>query len=644
MFLSKTIEDLMCGIVGYVGTKKCRDFIVDGLKRLEYRGYDSAGFTCVTEKDFLEFVKEVGSVSKLDESLQKNGIDGFAGIGHTRWATHGVANQINAHPQFDCNQKIAVVHNGIIEDYQKLRKELISLGHKFVSDTDTEIVAHLLEELLKKYKKKEALKQLVKKLKGAYAFVILMVPVHPERANASRRAGELILVRRKSPLVVGVGQDENFVASDFLAFSDKTQNVIFLPEDSITILKKDSFDIFDFNGNEIFVTAKKIDHKFSDTSKQGFEHYMLKEIYEQKRAITDTVNHFSNTLSVFAKASPDKRENELIGKVGLTISQIKNLKKINLVAAGTSWHACRIAQFFIESICKIPASIYLASEFRYMPFFKSDDSLFIFVSQSGETADTLEALRLVKEFKVPTVALTNVISSTMVREADGFLHMKAGAEISVASTKAFSTQLASLFWLANKIALQKSLISDEQMKNAESDLLVAAEVLESSIENYKIEVTQKLAPFYLKYEKFIFLGRHISYPFAMEAALKLKEISYIFAQCYPAGELKHGPIALIDEKTPVVMFSVLDELLYQKLVGNAQEVKARNGHLLVFAFEGQEDLISLADNYFILPKVNQMLAPLAMTGLMQFFVYQITRQLGCPIDKPRNLAKSVTVE
>lgn len=650
----------MCGIVGYIGNKKCRNFIVDGLKRLEYRGYDSAGFACVTDKKFLSVVKEIGTVDKLEASLKKNKSDGFSGIGHTRWATHGIANQVNAHPHFDCNKKIAVVHNGIIEDSQKLRKELIGLGHKFLSDTDTEIVAHLLEEFLKKHDKKEALTQLVKTLKGAYAFVILIAPARPECSPKSRvldgtkenvskgNPDELILVRRKSPLVVGIGDEENFVASDFLAFSDKTQNVIFLPEDSITILKKDSCEIFDFNGKEIQVQVKKIDYKFSDTSKQGFEHYMLKEIYEQKRAINDTVNYFKTTLSGAAKAMPDRRENVLEKKiwsqVGLTLDQVKSLKKINLVAAGTSWHACRIAQFFFEGICKIPTSIYLASEFRYMSFFKQDNSLFIFVSQSGETADTLEALRLVKSFGVPTVALTNIVSSTMVREADGYLHMQAGPEISVASTKAFSTQLTSLFWLSNKIALQKDLISDVEMEQAESDLFVAAEVLESSIERYKIEITEKLAPFYSKYEKFIFLGRHISYPFAMESALKLKEISYIFAQCYPAGELKHGPIALIDEKTPVVLFSVLDDLIYQKIISNAQEVKARNGHLLVFAFEGQEELVSLADNYFILPKVNPMLAPLAMTGLMQFFVYQITKFLGCPIDKPRNLAKSVTVE
>ena len=611
----------MCGIVGYIGDKNCRSFIIDGLKRLEYRGYDSAGFSCFSQSDYLEFSKEVGRVEKLEKYLNKKNLNGFCGIGHTRWATHGIASKNNAHPHFDCNKKIAVVHNGIIEGYEKIRNELIKAGHNFFSQTDTEVVPHLLEELLKKFELKDALKELVKKLDGAYSFVILNKDYEDL----------LILVRKKSPLVVGLSEKENFVASDFLAFSDKTQNVVFLPDESITILKKDSIEIFDFNINKINFEVKKIDHKFNNVSKQGFEHFMLKEIYEQKQAITKTISFFS-----FIE--------DLWSQLGLTIDQVKKLKKINLIAAGTSWHACRIAQFFIEKYCKIPAQIYLASEFRYMPFFREDDSIFIFVSQSGETADSLEALRLVKTFDVPTIALTNVISSTMVREADGYLHMQAGPEISVASTKAFSTQLSSLFWLSNKIAEQKGLISEVEMKKAENDLFVAAEILESSIENYKVKITEQLASFYSKYEKFIFLGRHISYPFSMEAALKLKEISYIFAQCYPAGELKHGPIALIDKKTPVVLFSVLDGLIYQKIVSNAQEVKARNGHLLVFAFEEQEELINLADNCFILPKVNSMLVPLVMTGLMQFFVYQITKKLGCSIDKPRNLAKSVTVE
>jgi glucosamine--fructose-6-phosphate aminotransferase (isomerizing) len=370
---------------------------------------------------------------------------------------------------------------------------------------------------------------------------------------------------------------------------------------------------------------------------------MLKEIYEQKKAIDRSIT-FCKAFGSDRITPDDEYQDRIWQQLGLTVDQVKNLKKINLVAAGTSWHACRIAQFFFEDVCKIATRVYLSSEFSYMNLFKEEDSLFIFVSQSGETADTLEALRLVNSFDVPTIAITNVASSTMVRESGGFLLMQAGPEISVASTKAFSTQMAMLYWLANRIALNKCLINSEQMKKAEEDLFVVAEILETTIETYKWDITQTLAKKYSKFDRFIFLGRHISYPFAMEAALKLKEISYIFAQCYPAGELKHGPIALIDDNIPVVMFSSLHDVIYQKLVSNAQEVKARKGHLISFAFEGQQDLINISDFSFVIPRVAPNLGPLAMTGLMQFFIYQITKELGCPIDKPRNLAKSVTVE
>jgi len=632
----KIKREIMCGIVGYIGTKQSRHFVIKGLGRLEYRGYDSAGFACIGENDdCLDSAKIVGRVVDLEKILIAKKYKGCSGVGHTRWATHGVANKINSHPHFDCSKKIAVVHNGIIEEHEKIRSKLIAKGHRFHSDTDTEVAAHLLEDLLKNCLDiKSALFSLTKILQGAYSLVFLM----------NDNPDQLILVRRRSPLVVGVGKSEMFVASDFLAFSDKTQEVVFLPDESIAFLRKNHLEVFDFKGTKLNVQSKKIEHKFSEVEKHGFEHYMIKEIYEQKKAIHKTVSHFNLLVSRSLGEGLQYKQNLIWDQLGVTLEEVKKLKKVNLVAAGTSWHACRIAQFFVENICKIPAHVHLASEFRHMPFFKEDDSIFIFVSQSGETADTLEALRLVKSFNVPTITLTNVASSTMVRETNGFLHMQAGPEIAVASTKAFSCQLSSLFWLANQIALGKKLINSKDMQQAESDLFIAAQILEDSIENYKDKISEKLAEFYSKYDKFIFLGRHINYPFAMEAALKLKEISYIFSQCYPAGELKHGPIALIDSKTPVVLFSTLDDLIYQKLVSNAQEVKARKGHLLVFAFDGQEALINLADNCFVLPKVNPLLTPLAMTGLMQFFVYQITKVLGCPIDKPRNLAKSVTVE
>ncbi|MCF7799381.1 glutamine--fructose-6-phosphate transaminase (isomerizing) [Candidatus Babeliales bacterium] len=643
----------MCGIVAYVGKGHCKDFILEGLTRLEYRGYDSAGFACInSEHKRFSYVKTVGLVSALKESVNKALIDGHVGIGHTRWATHGIANQENAHPHFNCSKSVSIVHNGIIESHEELREKLINSGHDFYSTTDTEVIAHLFGSLLKiHHTLKNAVLDLVSQAAGAYALALLMED-YPD---------QLIAVRRRSPLVIGIGEGENFIASDVLAFWDKTNKVFFIPDNSFAIINKDSVQCYDFAGNSVPIKIQDVDFKFANTDKQGFEHYMLKEIYEQKKAIDNTISfcRFIGSKDVCLKHIFDpnnKRKEcksnidsieyseEIWQQLGLEIEQLKNLKQINLIAAGTSWHACRIIQFFIETICKIPVHVFLSSEFRYMPFFPKVDTVFIFISQSGETADTLEALRLVNSYNLPTIVVTNVVSSTMVREAGGFLPMQAGPEISVASTKAFSCQISILYWLAHRIALFRGLISLDQMRVAEDDLLVTAEVLESSIETYKWEISQTLAKFYAKFERFIFLGRHISYPFAMEAALKLKEISYIFAQCYPAGELKHGPIALIDKRTPIIMFSVLDDLIYQKLVANAQEVKARNGHLVSFAFEGQNELIKLSDCSFIIPRVKPLLAPLAMTGLMQFFIYQITKELGRPIDKPRNLAKSVTVE
>jgi glutamine---fructose-6-phosphate transaminase (isomerizing) len=619
----------MCGIVGYVGDKKCKSFILDGLTRLEYRGYDSAGFACIDSKHkHVSFVKKAGTISCLKEELLNKSMDGFVGLGHTRWATHGAADDDNAHPHFSCKKDIALVHNGIIESYVSIRKKLKALGHEFYSETDSEVVVHLLEENLKHSPTlKLAVMDLIKQLKGVFA-VSFFIEEFPD---------QLIVIRYKSPLAIGVGENEMFVASDPIAFSGKTDNVLFLPDCSFAFIKKDSIQLFDFDGKELPIKTQKLDLKFSAATKQGFEHFMLKEIYEQKKAI-------DKSISFYKKIGSSEYSSTIWRQFGLDSNQVENLKSIHMVAAGTSWHAGKIAQYFFETVCKIPAFVHLSSEFAYNQFFPPKDALFIFISQSGETADTLEALRRVNSHGIPTVALTNSPSSTMVREAGGFLLMQAGPEISVASTKAFTSQLASLHWLANRIALKKNLVNSEEMKKSEEDLFIAAEVLESTIEEYKWDISNKLAQQYSQYDQFIFLGRNLSYPLAMEAALKLKEISYRFAQSYPAGELKHGPIALVDEKTPVVVFSLLDDVLYQKLVSNVQEVCARKGRVIVFAFEGQDELIDLAETAFVVPKVQPLLAPLAMSGIMQFFIYHITKQLGCPIDKPRNLAKSVTVE
>lgn len=618
----------MCSVVGYVGKGHSRAVVLEGLRRLEYRGYDAAGFACLEpSNERLVYAKAQGRLYNLEQYLARVPIDGFLGIGHTRWSTHGSADgHDNAHPHFDCNKEIAIVHNGIIENHLALREQLIQAGHVFYSQTDTEVVAHLFEALLIAHKTfKAAVFDLVNRLEGAYAFVCILQD-YPD---------QILLVRRRSPLCIGIGDDEMFVASDPIAFADKTEKVVFMPDESIAIVRKDMLELYDFSGNHLPIHTQQLDLtpyvQASDTCNE-YEHFMLKEIYEQKNAICATIN-FLHSIS------------KNIGDyLGLSDEYLGQITHIQIVGCGTSWHAGRIAQFFFEHICRLPTRVHLASEFRYMPQFLEKNGICIAMSQSGETADTLEALRLMIAAQVPTIALTNVASSSLMREADGFLLTQAGREVAVASTKAFSTQLTALYWFAHVLALRKKMITQAQLESAEEALRTCAEVLENVVENYKFIIMQKLAPIYATYQKAIFLGRHISYPFAMEAALKLKEIAYIFSQCYPAGEIKHGPLALIDQQTPVFVFSHQDNLIYQKLLSNAQEVKARNGRLTVFAFEGQHELCSIAETSFVVPRVNPLLGQLAMTGLMQFFVYAIAKSLGHPIDYPRNLAKSVTVE
>lgn len=613
----------MCSVVGYIGTKQCKEFILEGLARLEYRGYDSAGFACLDKHSKLRYCKTEGRLSNLTAKCAQEIMDGCIGIGHTRWSTHGKPSEINAHPQFDCNKSLSIVHNGIIENHHQLRARLLDSGHTFHSNTDTEVIAHLLESLLKQHGAiRAAVTELVAILQGTYAFICI----------AENCPDNIIIVRKRSPLCVGVGQDEMFVASDVIAFADKTKQVIFLHDESFAIITKDFMEQYDFKGNVIPVMIHKLDVELRQSIDCSYEHIMLKEIYEQKEAIQNTVNHMQ------------LKGNLLWDSMGLSLQQIVLLERVSLVACGTSWHAARIAQFFFESICGIPARVHLASEMRYMSFFKEQNTLYIAISQSGETADTLEVVRMLRAFDQIVVALTNVVTSTIVREAGCVLLTQAGHEHAVASTKAFSTQLAALYMLAYYIAYEKGLIVQRQLIEAQESLMVAAQVLEDGIVCYKDMIKQKVAPYYAQFAKSIFLGRNISYPFAMEAALKLKEISYIFAQCYPAGELKHGPLALVDSNLPVFIFSCQDPIIYQKLLSNAQEVASRGGQLVVFAFQGQQELIEIAQTVFVFPQVKHLLEPLAMTGVMHYFVYEVARTLGCAIDKPRNLAKSVTVE
>jgi glucosamine--fructose-6-phosphate aminotransferase (isomerizing) len=615
----------MCTVVGYIGKSLCSSYIFEGLARLEYRGYDSAGFACLEpDKQQLLYTKASGHLSQLAERLKENPIDGFSGIGHTRWSTHGNFSERNAHPHFDCKKAISVVHNGIIENFDELKTKLIASGHLFESDTDTEVISHLFEFFLAEKKlQPQAVADIAQMLEGMYAFIIMM-QMFPDT---------LIAVRKKSPLCIGIGDGEMFIASDVIAFAGKTDKVVFLPDESFAFVTKEGIQVYSFSGQEISLTPQSINLSFENIDKGGHDHFMLKEIYEQKNAIAKTV------ASLHALGA------DVWKQLGVTPEKIKNLKEISLLACGTSWHAARIAQFFFESIAKVPVSVHLASEFRHMEFFPAQDAWYIFISQSGETADVLEALRLINEYDVVTMALTNVATSTIVREAQGFVQTCAGPEIAVASTKAFSTQLAALYWLANRIALEKNILDSAAFAQVEEDIIRAAELMEKNLELYKESIDAHYAPQYAQYDEALFLGRHMSYPLAMESALKIKEVAYVFAASYPAGELKHGSLALVDETVPVYVFSHPDPSIYQKIVSNAYEVKARGGHIIAFTYENQHELTELAETAFVIAgKFPALLGSIVMLGVMQYFVYAVARQRGCPIDKPRNLAKSVTVE
>ena len=622
----------MCSVVGYIGKNLSNTFVFEGLARLEYRGYDSAGFACLDmSRQQLLCVKASGQLSHLIQRITENPIDGFVGIGHTRWSTHGDFSEKNAHPHFDCKKTISVVHNGIIENHDELRTRLQAEGHIFESSTDTEVITHLFESLLASTCSLElAVIALVESLRGMYAFVIMMRD-YPDM---------LLAVRKQSPLCVGFGDNEMFVASDVIAFAGKADSVFFLPDESFSFIYRDSIELYDFSGALLPVKPQPLLTAFLQTDKGSYEHFMLKEIEEQPAAIKTTVEALASL------------GDGLWNQLGITKDQVHNIKRIVLIGCGTSWHAARIAHFFFEMICKIPVDVLLASECRYMPFFPDKNALYVFISQSGETADTLEALRLINSYNLSTIALTNVVSSTIVRQAGGFILTHAGVEVSVASTKAFSTQLTVLYWLACRIAAEvhgsvRRSFSEGGcgMQQAEEDLLFAAKLLGSTLDRYRYAIELSIAPRYAMDEKAIFLGKHISYPFAMESALKLKEIGYVFANCYSSGELKHGPLALIDHNIPVYIFSHNDSLIYQKLLSNAHAVHSRGGRIIAFAYEGQGELCSLAETYFIISAdIPPLLGPLAMTGLMQYLMYSIAKFRGCPIDKPRNLAKSVTVE
>ena len=603
----------MCGIVGYTGFRNAKEVILDCLKRLDYRGYDSAG-VALLEKDELKVFKEVGEIKVLEKKMPN--INATSGIGHTRWATHGEVSRRNAHPHLSCNGKIAVVHNGIIENFKKLREELEQRGHKFKSDTDTEVIAHLIEESYND-NLKDAVYSAIEKIRGSYAIVAL-----------SREEPDIIIgARRESPLVIGIGDNENFLTSDIPALLRYTNRVIYLDDGEVCVLSKNSVDIFDSNKRKIEKKIHLVEWNIEDAEKSGFPHFMLKEIYEQPHAIQQTL---IGRISEIGQSIEFNRDAEVLLN--------NNLTSITIVACGTSFYAGLVGKYIIEHLAGIPTYLELASEYRYFGV-RDSNSLVIAITQSGETADTLGALREAKNIGCKTLVITNVIGSSATRIADAFILTQSGPEIGVAATKTFTSQILILFLIALKLAGNK--ISVEELSRYISSLRGLSKdvrrVLEESDDILKIAEKIKDS------QSVFFIGRGINYPLSLEGALKLKEISYIHAEGFPAGELKHGPFALLTEKTPVIAIITKDKT-YDKMITNIGEVKARHSPVIAIADEDDEEIEKYADFVIRFPSNSTLLSCIPIAVILQLLAYHTANLRGCEIDKPRNLAKSVTVE
>lgn len=609
----------MCGIVGYIGEDKALNFLLQGLSKLEYRGYDSAGIAVdCGENVFIE--KAVGRLDALKEKLRNQKVDGVIGIGHTRWATHGRPSDINAHPHTDCNGDFVVVHNGIIENYMSLKEDLISRGHKFISETDTEVVPHLLEEVYAGDFEK-AVREVLKKIEGSYSLVFM----------SKKDPDVLICAKQDNPLVVGLGEGENFIASDIPAIISKTRKTYILNDGEIAVVKKDSVKITDRNGE---VLDKKVFHvswNAEAAEKGGYEHFMLKEINEQPKAVRDTMSkRIAKDGSKIVMEELDWDKNFLDG-----------VNKIYIVACGTAYHAGLVGKFYIEKLARKLVEVDLASEYRYRDPIVDDKTLVIVISQSGETSDTLAALKESKRLGAKTLAITNVVGSSIAREAEQVIHTVAGPEIAVASTKAYTTQLILMFMLALYMAQIGETISAER----EKDLIKMLKEIPSQISETLSDV-DPIKTFARQYgfnEDVFYIGRSLDYCVALEGALKLKEISYIHAEAYASGELKHGTLALIVEGVPVIALAT-QKSVYEKTLSNIKEVKARDAVVIGIAAAGDTELEKYLDHVIFVPETDELLIPLLTVVPLQLLAYYAAITRGCDVDKPRNLAKSVTVE
>jgi len=625
----------MCGIVGYIGKKEVFPILLGGLKRLEYRGYDSAG-VAVLDKGKIELRRCKGKIADLEKLLRSRPVVGTVGIGHTRWATHGRPSEENAHPHTDCRGRIVVVHNGIIENYSSLKEKLKKKGHKFKSETDTEVIAHLIENyftLLEKNSQtgpgragnlEEAVRKALLEIEGSYAIGVI----------SSDFPQKIIAARKNSPLIIGLGKQEYFIASDAPAILSHTRRVLYLEDDELAVLSRRGVKIKTLDNREITRKPVRIQWDSLMAEKTGYPHFMLKEIYEQPFAVEETVR---------GRIVEDKGKIHL-EKLGLKEKELRKIERIIIISCGTSWHAGLVGEYVIEEFSRLPVEVEYAAEFRYRNPILDDKTLVIAISQSGETADTLAALKEARLRGTKVISICNVVGSSIARASDGVIYTRAGPEIGVASTKAFTTQLSVLYLLAVFLGRIRKTISPGDARRLIGDLRLVPHKLRDLLHSLdKSKRLQKIAGRYYKKNNFLYLGRGKGFAIALEGALKLKEVSYIHAEGYPAAEMKHGPIALIDENMPVVVLA-LQGRRYKKILANIEEVKSRKGIVIALATEGDKEIKKLVDETIYIPPTSEALSPILAVVPLQLLAYHIAVRRGCNVDQPRNLAKSVTVE
>lgn len=607
----------MCGIIGYIGKEEAKPILLNGLRRLEYRGYDSSGLALI-ERDELYLYKAPGKLAVLNGLLAQRFFSSRIGLGHVRWATHGEANEVNAHPHLDCKGEIAIVHNGIIENYHSLKEKLIEEGHIFLSQTDTEVVAHLIE----KYYENDleiAVRRALKDIKGAYALGII----------SKKEPEKIIGVRLGSPLIVGIGENGNFIASDIPAILNYTNLVIYLNDYEMAVITEDQIEIKNFEGKLLKRKINKINWDISLAEKNGYPHFMLKEIFEQPEVLKQICRRriLENKI--------------LLDELQVSEDEFKNFDKLHIVACGTAYHAGLVGKYIIEELAKVPVEVDTSSEFRYRNSLLNKNTLVLAISQSGETADTLACVREAKKRGIKVISICNAVGSSIARESTGVIYLHAGPEIGVASTKAYTAQLAILYLFAFHLAKIKGRLKEKTLNEFLEEFKKISLKMESVLKEE--EPIKEIAKKFFRASCFLYLARGRDFPNALEGALKLKEISYIHAEGYPGGEMKHGPIALIDEKMPVVCI-IPQTKLYEKMLSNVQEVRARKGRIIALATEGDEVIKENADEIIWLPQLNELFTPLITVLPLQLLAYQIAVLRGCDIDQPRNLAKSVTVE